>query len=315
MNKNIVCIISGPTASGKTSTSIELAKQFGGEIINFDSLLFYKELNIGTAKPTLEEMQNIPHHQINTHSAKNPLNAADYIRSTIPLISDLHKKGKIIYLVGGSGFYLQALLYGMYDSTTTPEHILTQSNQLYQEQGITPFLDILKVNDPISYENYHANDHYRIRRAVEHFWANGTAFSESRQSMSQKKLKGPMVSLNWQVFHAYLDIPKEQHWELIQKRTKTMLKDGLIDEVKEMLENGFTGAEKPLLSIGYKETQDFLNGKIHDLKALEERISISTRQLAKAQRTWFKKQEKRTYNPISQKEKIKEDFYNFLKCL
>ena len=315
MNKNVICIISGPTASGKTSTSIELAKSFGGEIVNFDSLLFYRELNIGTAKPSREEMQNVVHHQIDTHSAKNPINAADYIRSTIPLINELHNQGKIVYLVGGSGFYLQALLYGMFDSNTTPKDIQKKSDDLYLRYGIPPFLEILKENDPKSLDKYHENDHYRIRRAVEHFWVNGTAFSDSRQSMNQKRLDGPMSKYNWQVFHAYLDLPKEKHWELIQKRTKQMIESGLLDEVRSILAGELSGQEKPLQSIGYKETQDFFSGKIATLSELEERISISTRQLAKSQRTWFKKQEKRIYDPITQKDQIKEDFHNFLKCL
>lgn len=315
MNKNIICIISGPTASGKTSTSIELAKQFGGEIVNFDSLLFYRELNIGTAKPTKEEMQNIVHHQINTHSAKNPINAADYIQATLPLINELHNQEKIVYLVGGSGFYLQALLYGMFESTTTPKEILQQSDSLYEAHGIAPFLEILKANDPQSLEKYHANDHYRIRRAVEHFWANGSAFSESRHSMDQKRSNGPMYQFKWNVFHAYLDIPKEKHWDLIQKRTEQMINEGLLDEVRNLLNSNFTGKEKPLQSIGYKETQDFLSGKIETISELEERISISTRQLAKSQRTWFKKQKKYNYDPTFQIGQLKEDFHNFLNCL
>ena len=315
MMKNIICIISGPTASGKTSTSIELAKTFGGEIVNFDSLLFYRELNVGTAKPTKEEMQNIIHHQIDTHSAGNPINAADYIRSTIPLINHLHQQNKIVYLVGGSGFYLQALLYGMFDSVTTPENILKKSDELYQTQGIDPFLKILKEKDTKSFEQYHENDHYRIRRAVEHYWTSNTAFSDSRHSMESKKQNGPMLEFKWQVFHAYLDLPKDLHWEIIQKRTRKMLDDGLVKEMQLLLENGLSGQEKPLLSIGYKETQDYLNGKIETLSDLEERISISTRQLAKSQRTWFKKQNKKTYNPISEKELLKEDFHNFLKSL
>lgn len=310
--KKIVCIISGPTASGKTSTSISLAKAFGGEIVNFDSLIFYKEITIGTAKPKLTEMQGIPHHLLNTHSIKNPINAAEYFREALPIVNQLHKEDKIVYLVGGSGFYLQALLYGMFESQTTPDNIIQKSDNIYKEQGIKPFLEDLKKNDPASFKRYHENDHYRIRRAVEHFWTTGVALSQSRENMPKKREDGPMKSLGWNVFHIHLDLPKEEHFEVIQKRTSDMLSMGLIDEVKHLLSSGFTGNEKPLKSIGYKETFDFIRGVIKTEEELSERISISTRQLAKSQRTWFKKVEKNSYNPILDKEKIYNDYKNFL---
>tara|TARA_Y100000385_G_C12989933_1_gene592319 strand:+ start:267 stop:1208 length:942 start_codon:yes stop_codon:yes gene_type:complete len=310
--KNIVCIISGPTASGKTSTSIGLAKKFGGEIVNFDSLLFYKEIKIGTAKPTLEEMDGVPHHMVNTHSIKEPINAADYLKEALPIINSIHQRGEIVYLVGGSGFYLQALLYGMYDSITTPAEILKKSEDLFESSGILPFLDVLKENDPESFERYHQNDHYRIRRAVEHFWATKTKLSAARQDMDEKKKPGPMEEFNWNVFHIHLDLPKPEHFEIIQKRANEMVKLGLVYEVKHLLSSGYDGEEKPLKSIGYKETLDYIKGNFDSEDAYLERIAISTRQLAKSQRTWFKKVEKNTYNPIIDIEKIYNDYKEFL---
>jgi tRNA dimethylallyltransferase len=315
MNKNIICIISGPTASGKTSTSIELAKKIGGEIVNFDSLLFYKELNIGTAKPSQQEMDSICHHMIDTHSARSAINAADYIKEALPIINELHNQDKIVYLVGGSGFYLQALLYGMFESSTTPDAIIQKSNDLYQKEGIEPFLTILEKKDPISFEKYHANDHYRVRRAVEHFWTTGKPFADSRSNMESKREEGPMNKLGWKVFHAYLDVPKEDHWEIIQKRTEKMIQEGLLDEVKTLLAQGFSGQEKPLKSIGYKEAQEFLSGNLLSKSEMAEKISIATRQLAKSQRTWFKKQPKSIYNPLTDKEKLFQDVMSFLKEL
>lgn len=310
--KNIVCIVSGPTASGKTSTSINLAKNFGGEIVNFDSLIFYKEITIGTAKPDNEEMDGIVHHMVDTHSIKNPINAADYFKLAIPIINKLHQENKIVYLVGGSGFYLQALLYGMYDSATTPEKVLCKSQELYDSKGISPFLEILRENDLESYNRYHENDHYRIRRAVEHFWATDTKLSDAREGMKDKKKSGPAQEFNWEMFHIYLDLPKDEHFKIIEKRAEQMIRLGLVDEVKQLLSNGYIGDEKPLKSIGYKETIEFLDGKFSDEKAYLERIAISTRQLAKSQRTWFNKVEKNQYNPILEQEKIIKEFKQFL---
>jgi tRNA dimethylallyltransferase len=313
--KNIICIVSGPTASGKTSTSIALAKEFGGEVVNFDSLLFYKEITIGTAKPTVKEQDGIKHHMINCHSVSNPINAAQYLKEAIPIIKDIHMQGKIVYLVGGSGFYLQAILHGMYDSITTPLEITKKSDSLFETEGISPFLLFLEKHDNESLNRYHKNDHYRIRRAVEHFWTTGKKFSDSREKMDDKKKNSPMKNLNWNVFHCYLDLDKEQHFEIIQKRTKKMLSDGLIKEVKSLIQDGLNGTQKPLLSIGYKEVFEYINGVHTTEEEMEERINISTRQLAKSQRTWFKKVEKKQFNPIIDKELIKEQFNNFMNSL
>lgn len=310
--KNCICIISGPTASGKTAKSIALAKKFSGEIINFDSLLLYKELNIGTAKPSIEEQMNVPHHLIGSHSIKEPINAAQYIKEAIPLIQNLHAQKKIVYLVGGSGFYLQALLFGMYDSQTSNPLVLQRSQDLYDKEGIEPFIQILKINDNESYNLYHPNDHYRIRRAVEHFWTTNQPMFKARINMDDKKKNAPYVKLNWHIFHAYLDLPKEVHFKIIQERTQNMIHKGLILEVQNLLKQGYTGTEKPMQSIGYKEVVDFLEGKYSTQKEMMDRINISTRQLAKSQRTWFKKWDKSQYNPITDSKKLILDFENYL---
>jgi tRNA dimethylallyltransferase len=124
-----------------------------------------------------------------------------------------------------------------------------------------------------------------------------------------------MIDLNWNVFHCYLDLDKDKHFEIIQSRTKKMLSDGLIDEVKSLIGQGFDGSEKPLLSIGYKEVFEYINGVHATLEEMEERINISTRQLAKSQRTWFKKVEKQQFNPIIDKELIQSEFNSFMNSL
>ncbi len=302
--ENKIIVFSGPTAVGKTSISISVAKEINAEIVNFDSLLFYKELNIGTAKPSQEEMSQVPHHLVGTHSIQNSINAADFAKLAIPIILNIHKKNKPVILVGGSGFYLQALLKGMYESETTSSDILERSNLLYQSSGIAPFIETLEINDYESFERYHKNDHYRIRRAVEHFWMTGKKFSSSREQMKQKENDSPVKKHNWSVLHNYLDIPKEEHFEIIQKRTDSMVEAGLINEVENLLKNGATGKEKPMQSIGYKETIGYIHGEFSSLDAFKERLSINTRRLAKSQRTWFKKQDKVCYNSLKDQDKI-----------
>lgn len=307
-------VISGPTASGKTDISIELAEKFGGEIVNFDSLLLYKEIDIGTAKPTLDEQKRVPHHMVDVCSISSPLNAADYARMSIPLIEKLLSEKKMVYLVGGSGFYLQAVLKGMYDSPTTPKEITEKSDDLYKNEGITPFLDFLKEHDPASFERYHENDHYRVRRAVEHFWNTGRTLSDerARKDEENKTLQG--TKHDWDVFHIYLNIPRDEHACIIENRTKKMLKSGLIEEVRDLLKNGFSGEEKPLKSIGYKETIEFIEGKIKSLEELQDQVVIHTRQLAKSQRTWFQKDKtKKEFHPLTQRDELFKQVDEFIK--
>lgn len=309
-----VIIVSGPTATGKTDISIELARHFGGEVVNFDSLLLYKEITIGTAKPTPLEQGEVPHHMINVASISHPMNAAAYAKMALPIINQLHEKNKLVYLVGGSGFYLQALLQGMYDSPTTPKEISERSDQLYQELGISPFLELLAQHDPATLNRYHANDHYRVRRAVEHFWNTGTPLSEARSKKDEENESREQSNVHgWNVLHLHLDVPKEEHFEIIKNRTQKMLNTGLVKEVQELLRQGFTGNEKPLQSIGYKEVIDLEKGLIKNEHDCLERIIISTRQLAKSQRTWFNRIDgKHCFHPILNKALIRESVNKFI---
>lgn len=310
-----VIVISGPTASGKTDLAVELALKFRGEVVNFDSLLLYREITIGTAKPTEEERRSVPHHLIDVRSIKDPMNAADYAREAFPVVEKLLSENKIVFLAGGSGFYLQALLKGMYDSPTTPAQITKRSDELYEKEGIQPFLEILKINDLKSFERYHENDHYRIRRAVEHWWTTGSPLSEARKEKdaANEVLDRPTIH-NWDVLHIYLDLPKDEHLKIIERRTDRMLSGGLIEEVQNLLAQGFTGLEKPLQSIGYKETLDYIQGCFKSLAECRERIIISTRQLAKSQRTWFNRDNfKKRYHPLEERDEIFLQVEKFLR--
>ena len=296
--KNQIIILSGPTATGKTNLAIELAAQFNLPIVNFDSLLFYRELSIGTAKPTDEERRLAEHYMIDVTSILSPLNAADYVKICSPLMDQLLQKHPALLLVGGSGFYLRALIQGMYPSPTTPPEIQQKSELLYSKSGIAPFIEILKTNDPLSFEKLHTNDHYRIRRAVEHYWSHGQAFG-----LAVKNFEHIAQKPRWKTLHLHIDLPKPFHLEVIAKRTKNMLALGLIEEVRELLAKGFSGKERPLQSIGYKEVLEYL-AQPSSLDYLQERINISTRQLAKAQRTWFKKIVNEVFHPVEQRQEL-----------
>jgi len=315
MNKLI--IISGPTASGKTKTSIDLAEKIIGQlkiptvIVNFDSLLFYKEISIGSAKPTLAEQKNIEHFMIDIESIKSPMNVANFIDIGEQLIKKLFAQGKCVILVGGSAFYLRALLKGMYESVTPSKELKAK----FEGLEIGAIINYLQLNDPESLINLHPNDHYRLVRAALHFETTGTKIS------AQKKLLDKLSPYDfseivhpWDILHLYLDLPKDQHFEIIKNRTEKMFNDGLMDEIEELVQLGFSLEEKGLRSVGYKEAIEWRNGLFASREECIERIAISTRQLAKSQRTFFNKiTPKSNFNPLTDQEKIFTDVELFLR--
>lgn len=310
MNKLI--IISGPTASGKTKTSIELAKKIESSlkkkclIINFDSLLFYKEISIGTAKPTLTERQGIEHAMIDIESIANPMNASSYIDKAQTIIQNCMQQNICPILVGGSAFYLRALLKGMYDTGEASMEATSDVENLYKEHGIGPILDYLKLNDPEALNFLHINDHYRLMRAAIHHKSSNQKISDQKKISDQNNpYDFESNKHHWKILHIYLDLPKEEHYEIIKTRTQLMFKEGLLEEIEKLASLGFQLDEKPLASIGYKEAIELRNGLFRSTEECMERISISTRQLAKSQRTFFKKiTPKLLFNPLSDQDKI-----------
>lgn len=318
MNKLI--IVSGPTATGKTKTSIAIAQKIQTlgkkvAIVNFDSLLFYKEISIGTAKPTKEEQAGIEHHMVDIESISSPMNAAQFIKKGEKLITGLMNEDKVIVLVGGSAFYLRALLKGMYDSATPSPEIKERLDTWYKNEGIAPFIEFLKKNDPESLESLHENDHYRLIRAVEHFEATQSKISDQKKEMDgQNPYDFSQIVHPWSILHLYLDLPKDEHFKIITQRTEGMFASGLMEEIESLTKNGFTLEEKPLASIGYKEAIMFRQGLFSTLAECIERISISTRQLAKSQRTFFNKiTPKESFNPLTDQGKIMERVQTFIK--
>lgn len=313
-NKTI--IISGPTATGKTDLALEVnqvlaAQGINSEIVNFDSLLFYKELNIGTAKPEAKLLNQIPHHMVNIESVSNHLNAAAYERGASKVISRLHNEGKTVILAGGSGFYLRALIKGMYQGKETPKHIKDLVQGMFDTHGIKSIIELLKKNDPDIVNMLHENDHYRLIRALEYNLSTNKKISVQRHHMDSLK-PYDLTRADWDIFHIYLDIPKPAHQEIIKNRAQTMLKNGLLDEVDALLKKGYRNT-RPMASIGYKESVQFLDGTLKSEAEYLERIVISTRQLAKAQRTWFKKVNKISYNFLTDKNQLSHDVMSFIR--
>jgi tRNA dimethylallyltransferase len=311
-----VIIITGPTASGKTQLALDLAQGYNAHIMNFDSMLFYRELNIGTAKPTAIERAQIEHSMIDICSLTEPMNAAKYNDQATPLAEKILQNNKILFLVGGSGFYLRAFIKGMYESATPNPKTKKQVDNILKEVGPKGLFEKLKELDPKSANFFHPNDAYRVGRALMHFYETGTSLALEKERFI--KMDPYDFSKNrfpsWNILHFHLDIPKPEHEKIIRSRTDNMLKNGLLDEVANILKlPGVVGDEKSLQSIGYKESISFLKGGIPDLKELSDKISISTRQLAKSQKTFFNKiVPKQVFHPIKNRTNIIENFKHFL---
>ncbi|MCR9205690.1 MAG: tRNA (adenosine(37)-N6)-dimethylallyltransferase MiaA, partial [Halobacteriovoraceae bacterium] len=322
-------LLTGATATGKTQISLEIAKELSksnikSEIINGDSLLFYRELNIGTAKPEKGELALVPHHLIDTRSVTEPMNASDYAKEAEVLIDHLHSQKIVPIITGGSAFYVRALIKGLYEGESSSEESIKKVQQLEAQGGWSSVRSSLKEYDPESFESLHENDHYRNKRALEYFFTTGKKFSSEKIAKEEEgpyDFSKPQKS-HWRIHHAYLQIPKEDHWEIMDKRVEQMLKRGLVEETQHLLEKGYDPHLKPLQSIGYKETIDYLKfletqivekDKPTDIISLRERIFINTRRLAKSQKTFFKKiNPKITYNSLREQNQIIKETLDFL---
>lgn len=276
-SKMRVIFIVGATATGKSAFALECAKRFGGEIINGDSIQMYKSVDIGSAKPTVEEQRSVPHHLIDFIGEGESYTAGQFRRDALAVLQDANKRNvPLMYIVGGSGFYIQALEKGLFEipdvEAKIKEDVRNESiERLYQE---------LKAKDPKYAEKVKPQDSYRIRRAVEVIRGTTKTFTHFRESFKSEKFPYP-------IFKIGLRLPKVQLVEQIKRRVVTMLGNGLIEETRGLLEKNLE--EWPALkSVGYKECVQHLKNEI-DATELENAIVHSTTQLAKRQSTWFKR--------------------------
>lgn len=280
-----VTFVVGPTASGKSALALELALKNQGVILNCDSVQVYAHVQIGAAKPSLEEMQQVPHYLYGYVYPPTECTAGMYQRAFFEQVQSLENKGvENIYVVGGTGFYFQAIEKGMYEVQQSSSIVSAElEQQASTTEGYQALLDELKQGDPESANLFHSNDRYRILRSIEILRTSGRKPSELRQSKKQMQQPFP-----YPLEKIGIHIERPLLHERIHQRVKLMLKQGLIDEVIEL--NKLNLQEwAPLNSVGYREVQMYLKGEIPSLTVLEEHILISTRQLAKRQITWFKR--------------------------
>lgn len=275
--------ILGPTASGKTSLSIKLAKKLNGEIIGADSVQIYKDLVIGSAAPTREEMQDIPHHLIGIRDLKDDISAGIYISSALPVIEKIERSGKTPIVVGGTNFYVDALINGLSPVPAADEETMRIFEEKFRSVSTEELFEELQKTDPEWAENISSpNDRQRIKRGLFVAKTTGRTLSEWNRMARINAYSGKFTAFG-------IRIPREKLYENINLRTRIMLESGLVGEVRAINEKGFDSSNcKALNSIGYIETERYLKGGIASIEELSELIAQNTRHLAKRQLTWLR---------------------------
>tara|TARA_B100001758_G_scaffold145627_1_gene125455 strand:- start:3860 stop:4774 length:915 start_codon:yes stop_codon:yes gene_type:complete len=293
MDKKVIFII-GPTAIGKTSLSIEIAKELSTEIISCDSRQFYKELQIGTAPPTKKELNKIQHHFIHHLSIKDNYNAGKFEIDAIKLITNLHKKLDTIIIVGGSGLYVDAICKGFDNLPEIPLETRAILNSKYKEKGLSWLQQKIKKIDSEFYNSCDKNNSQRLLRALEIYNETGKKISTFKLN-KKKKRKFKIIKIG-------LNSDREVLYKKINKRVENMIENGLIEEVNSLTNYQNYNA---LQTVGYKEIFAFINNKCTLEEAIEN-IKRNTRRFAKRQLTWFKKDQQIKWFEPNQRKEIKK---------
>ena len=277
----IICI-AGPTASGKTALAVELAKLTGGEVVSCDSMQVYKRMDIGTAKPTREEMEGIPHHMLDVAEPEEDFSVSRYCEMATPIVEDILARGKTAIVAGGTGLYMDALIRGNdfapFPSTGMREKLEAQADA----EGMEAMLELLRSVDPDSAARLHLADRKRIIRALEVYYETG-------ETITAHNLKTQAVPPRFAPLWLGLDFEdrKDLYWR-VDKRVDIMLEQGLVSEIQALLASGIPEKATAMQAIGYKEFVAALRGEM-SIEAAADEVRRASRHYAKRQLTWFRR--------------------------
>ena len=276
-------ILTGPTAVGKTALSIKLASEIGGEIISADSMQVYRQMNIGSAKIKPEEMGGIPHHMIDILEPEEEFNVCLFEKLALEAMEQIYERGHIPVVVGGTGFYIQALLYQIdFTEEETDTAYRDKLWQLGEEKGNHYLHELLRKVDPKSAEEIHENNRKRVIRALEFYENCGKPISTHNKEQRQK-------TSAYNSCYFVLTDDRKKLYERIESRVDQMLSKGLVDEVRTLKERGCNASMVSMQGLGYKEILEYLDGRCSLLEAVEK-IKKETRHFAKRQLTWFRRE-------------------------
>jgi tRNA dimethylallyltransferase len=275
-----VVVITGPTASGKSSLAIDLALHFGAEIVNADSMQVYRGMDVGTAKPTITERRGVPHHLLDVADPDEDFDAAKYRSLGTPILHDIASRNKASLVVGGTGLYIKSLLSGLFECPPTDPELRDELRRTWEMRGSAYLYERLKSFDPESARKIHPNDRSRIIRALEVYYLTRQPFSSLVRRHGFKD----------QPFHALkicLQVDRPQLYDRINRRSISMIEAGLVGETERLIMKGYTPDLKPMNSLGYRHIRGFLDGE-YDLDEAIRQLQRDTRRYAKRQVTWFR---------------------------
>lgn len=287
MMKIPLLILAGPTGIGKTQLALELAGRLNGEIVGADSMQIYRFMDIGTAKPTPEERAQIPHHLIDIRYPDEDYSAAEYARDAARAIRDIHARGKLPLLVGGTGLYIHAVVYGLFEGPGRDEAFRKQLHETAEKDGNSVIYQKLQEVDPLTAERLHANDLVRVIRALEVFHLTGRPISAHQATVTT-----PLTDFD--PCFLILSMERQALYKRIHLRVDTMLASGFVEEVHNLLHQGYHPDLNSMKSLGYKEIVGFLIGDLDLLTAIAL-MKRNTRHYAKRQLTWFRKYQNVTW--------------------
>ena len=281
---NIICI-AGPTASGKTALAVTLAKELGGEVVSCDSMQIYRRMDIGTAKPTSEEMEGIPHHMINVAEPDEDFSVSRYCEMAAPIVDDIIARGKTAIIAGGTGLYMDSLIRGNnfapFPATGMREKLEARADQ----EGMDAMLELLRSIDPDAAGKLHISDRKRIIRALE-------VYCETGETITAHNIKTQSVPPRYNPLWLGLDFKdRAELYRRIDLRVEIMLQQGLVEEIRKLLESGIPEKCTAMQAIGYKEFVSALDGRCTIEEAADE-VRKSSRHYAKRQLTWFRRNQK-----------------------
>ena len=277
--KGKLLVIIGPTAVGKTKLSIELAKRFNGEIISGDSMQVYKGMDIGTAKIKKQEMEGVPHYLLDIKEPDEPFSAAEFQKRANTCIEDIQDRGKLPIIVGGTGLYIQSVIYDYHFSEAPSDPLYREKlEKQVKEEGIEPVFDQLRSVDPESAKRIHPNNVRRVIRALEIFHCTGKTMSEQmNQQPTEMKYDTCIIGLT---------MDRDQLYQRIDQRVDGMVEEGLFDEVQSFYDRGLRDCQS-IQAIGYKEIYDYFEDRASIDEAIDS-LKQNSRRYAKRQLTWFR---------------------------
>jgi tRNA dimethylallyltransferase len=301
--KEKVVVIAGPTASGKSDVAVELSLLFQGEIVNADSMQVYRQMDVGTAKPSASERKRVPHHLLDVVDPNEEFNAAIYRSLAVPVIRDVLAREKVCFIVGGTGLYIKTLMGGLLQCPPADRGLREKLRDQTEEQGLEAMYRRLEERDPVSAKKIHPHDKVRVLRALEIMELTNKALSALVQGHG-------FQDSAFRALKICLQIDRKELYHRIDKRSLLMVERGLIEETRNLLAKGYSPDLKPMKSLGYRHAVRYLEGR-YDREEMVRQLQLDTRRYAKRQVTWFRADPSIIWIDPQRKERLVETITSF----